>query len=90
MLSYTPNRALFSVQRSTTLGGGRVSLTKANRGTPRDGKERQASALPVNKQLAGYPTYTLATYPERSFCMPGASSPIVSYLPPKGHSLPLL
>lgn len=43
-----------------------------------------------NKQLAGRPTYTLATYPERSFCRPRASSPTVSYLPPKGRSLPLL
>lgn len=33
-LSYTPNMALFSFQRSTTLGGGRVSLTCNNPGTP--------------------------------------------------------
>lgn len=34
ILSYTPNRALFSSQRSTTLGGGRVSLTRVSSGTP--------------------------------------------------------
>ncbi|KAL1770991.1 hypothetical protein HispidOSU_023634 [Sigmodon hispidus] len=36
MLSYTPNRALFSFQRSTTLGGGSVSLTWVNSGPPRE------------------------------------------------------
>lgn len=36
MLSYTPNMALFSSQRSTTLGGGRVGLTCNNPGTPKE------------------------------------------------------
>lgn len=44
-----------SFQRSTTLGGGRVSLTKANRGTPREGQKHE-SALPSDKPLAGRPT----------------------------------
>lgn len=34
MLSYTPNMALFSFQRSTIFGGGSVSLTRDNSGTP--------------------------------------------------------
>lgn len=33
MLSYTPNMALFSFHRSTTLGGWKVSLTRDNAGT---------------------------------------------------------
>lgn len=90
MLSYTPNRALFSFQRSTTLRGGTVSRTWANSGTPRSGEETNESALPINKQFPGRPTYTLATYPQRSFCTPRVSSHIGSYLPPKGDSLPLL
>lgn len=34
ILSYTPNMALFSFQRSTTLRGGRVTLTWNNLGIP--------------------------------------------------------
>lgn len=36
ILSYTPNMALFSFQRSTTLRGGRVTLTWNNLGIPRE------------------------------------------------------
>lgn len=36
ILSYTPNMALFSFQRSTTLGGGRVSLTWNILGIPKE------------------------------------------------------
>lgn len=55
MLSYTPNMALFSFQRSTTLGGGRVTLTWNNLGTPKE-KLLQArgtqphSPLPVTQE----------------------------------------
>lgn len=36
MLSCTPNMALFSFQRSATLGGGKGSLTCSNPGAPRE------------------------------------------------------
>lgn len=50
MLSYTPNMALFSLQRSTTLVGGRVSLTRYNRETPRE-KLLQARGTQPHKPL---------------------------------------
>ena len=50
MLSYTPNIALFSFQRSTALGDGRVSLTWNNLGTPRK-KLLQASGTWPHKPL---------------------------------------
>lgn len=55
MLSYTPNMALFSFQRSTTLGGGRVSLTCNNPGTPRE-KLLQAGDTQPHRRLPAPPT----------------------------------
>lgn len=53
-LSYTPNMALFSFQRSTTLGGGRVSLTCNNPGTPRE-KLLQAGGTQPQRRLPAPP-----------------------------------
>lgn len=50
ILSYTPNIALFWFQRSITLGGGRVTLTWNNLGTPRK-KLLQASGTRPHKRL---------------------------------------
>lgn len=50
MLSYTPNMALFSFQRSTTLRGGTVTLTKYIPGTPRE-KLLQAKGTQLHRRL---------------------------------------
>lgn len=50
MLSYTPNMALFSFQRSTTLAGGTVCLTKYKSGTPRE-KLLQAWGTQLHRRL---------------------------------------
>ena len=56
-----------SFQRSTTLGGGRVSLTKANRGKPREKLRHAEGTQPHSLLLAAQgtlPAITLACPPQ--------------------------
>lgn len=68
MLSYTPNRALFSFQRSTTLGGGRVTLTRDSSGTPTE-KLLHAKGIQAPRLLPAaqgrLPAITLASPPRQ-------------------------